>query len=54
MLHCEGRFYPKAPFDHKYRYRNEEVIPSDEEIALTRCDARRYCVISTKGFFEVT
>ena len=53
LIQCQKEVAPYNIFDHKYRYRNEEVIPSDEEIALTRCDARRYCVISTKGFFEV-
>ena len=51
LIQCQMEIAPYTFFDHKYRYRNEEVMPADEVIALERCDARRYYVISTKGYF---
>lgn len=48
LIQCQKEIAPYGFFDFKYRWRNEEVMPSDETIAMYFCDSSRYYIMPIK------
>lgn len=54
LIQCQNEIAPYGFFDHKYGWRNRDVMPSDELIAMQYCDNSRYYImpIKTIGLME--